>query len=87
MVLGLTPTGRGSFQLTADGRGGRPQLTLRSGVDRAGSSRVVSMVEGGARLRIRSTVEGPEGVSLTVRNLGSADLPPLELTLVWPVVR
>ena len=87
MVIGLTPTGRGTLEMRSDGRGARPQLTLRSGVDGAGSSRVVSIVEGGGRLRIQSTVEGPEGVTLTLRNLGPAELPPLELSLVWPVLR
>jgi hypothetical protein len=87
MTFEVTPTARGTFALDADGRGGRPQLTLRSGTDGAGSSRVVSMVEGGRRLRIRSTVEGPIGASLTLRNLGSSELPPLELALVWPTPR
>jgi hypothetical protein len=86
MTFEVTPTGRGTFALDADGRDGRPQLTLRSGTEGAGS-RVVSMVEGGRRLRIRSTVQGPTGASLTLRNLGSSELPPLELALVWPTRR
>jgi hypothetical protein len=88
MSLDLTPTGSGTFELEADGRGGRPQLTLRSGPGSPGqppsASRVVSIVEGGGRLRIRSTVQGPSGVSLTLRNLGDVHLVPLELALVWP---
>ncbi len=84
MTFELTPTGYGTFELDADGRRARPQLTLRSGRDRSGSSRVVSMVGGGGRLTMRSTVDGPAGVSLTLRNQGPAELPPLELRLVWP---
>jgi hypothetical protein len=95
MTFELTPTGRGTFQLVADGRGGRPRVTLRSGRPdsasgnggTASSSRVVSTVEGGGRLSIRATVEGPDGVSLTLRNLGPDTLAPLELALVWPSPR
>ncbi len=87
MTFEVVPTARGTFELAAEGRNARPQLTLRSGRDGAGGARTVAIVEGGGRLRMSATVEGPEDVSLVLRNLGSEALPALELALVWPVVR
>lgn len=85
MSFEVAPTGAGTLRLDADGRGARPQLTLRSGREGDGSSRVVSLVEGGGRLTIRSTVEAGPGTVLVLRNLGETALPPLELALVWPL--
>jgi hypothetical protein len=82
----LSPTGRGAFSLRADGRGARPQLSLVAGQP-GGSTQVISIVEGGGSLAIRSTVDGRSDATLTLRNLGDAELPPLELALVWPVRR
>jgi len=87
MAFELTPTGAGTFVLQADGRGARPQLTLRAGPPddpRGGGSRVLSVVEGGGRLTVRSSVDGRSDASLVLRNQGAGDLPPLELSLVWP---
>ena len=43
---------------------------------------MLSIVEGGGSLAIRSTVDGRSDATLTLRNLGDAELPPLELALV-----
>ncbi len=83
MAFELSPTGPGTFVLEAQGRGGRPQLTLASGVP-AGASRVMSMVEGGGRLAIRSSLDGGSDATLILRNLADVELPPLELSLAWP---
>ncbi len=83
MAFELSPTGPGTFVLEADGRGARPRFTLEAGAA-GGPSRVVSAVEGGGRLAIRSSVDGRSDASLVLRNLGDADLPPLEISLVWP---
>gem|GEM_PF-6764591 len=80
----LSPTGSGTFVLEADGRGGRAQLTLDAGAP-SGRSQVLSIVEGGGRLAIRSTLDGRSDARLTLRNQGETELPPLELTLSWPV--
>jgi hypothetical protein len=80
----LSPTGQGTFSLRADGRGGRPQLTLAGGLP-GGPSQVLSIVEGGGSLAVRSTVDGRSDPTLTLRNVGDAELPPLEMALVWPV--
>lgn len=88
MTLELVPTGSGTFSLDAYGRGAQPELTLRAspaGTSGEGASRVVSIVEGGGQLTIRSTVGGPTGVTLTLRNQGTTTLVPLELALRWPV--
>ena len=97
MGFELTPTGRGTFVLDAEGRGARPQLTLEAGAPGtrstglgrpgSGSSRVVSMVSGGGRLSINSTVDGQSDATLVLENLGESELPVLELSLVWPSVR
>jgi hypothetical protein len=79
----LNPTGRGTFSLRADGRGARPQMTLAAGQP-GGPSQVISIVEGGGSLAIRSTVDGRSDATLTVRNLGDTELAPLEMALVWP---
>jgi hypothetical protein len=83
MAFQLSPTGRGTFSLRADGRGGRPQLTLAAGLP-SGPSRVLSVVEGGGSLAVGSTVDGGSDATLTLRNVGDAGLLPLELALVWP---
>ncbi|MEA2842619.1 MAG: hypothetical protein QOJ69_290 [Actinomycetota bacterium] len=80
----LTPTGRGTFALDADGRNGRGQLTLEAGAAGSGGSHVLASVGGGGRLRVSTSVDGESNAELLVRNLGSADLPPLEVNLVWP---
>lgn len=82
----LSPTGPGTLVLEAHGRGARPQLTVQAGLP-AGPSRVLSIVEGGGRLAVRSTVDGRADARLTVRNLGAMELPPLEIALTWPVPR
>jgi hypothetical protein len=89
MGFELSPTGPGTFSLQADGRGARPQLTLRDGpAEGSGTggstSRVMSLVEGGSRLSIRSTVDGRTDASLVLRNVGDSELPALEIALVWP---
>ncbi len=82
----LSPTGPGTFSLRADGRGARPQLSLAAGQP-GGPTQVLSIVEGGGSLAIRSTVDGRSDATLTLRNLGEAELPPLELALSWPFRR
>lgn len=86
MAFQLSPTGSGTFSLRADGRGARPQLTVTSGLP-AGPSRVLSVVEGGGSLAVRSTVDGRSDATVTLRNLGETELPALEIALVWPVRR
>jgi len=83
MAFELTPTGSGTYSLEADGRGARPQLTLRVGLP-DGGSRMVGMVEGSNRLSIGSTVDGRSDANLSLRNVGPSELPPLEIALVWP---
>jgi hypothetical protein len=83
MAFQLSPTGSGTFSLRADGRGGRPQLTLEAGLP-GGPSRVLSIVEGGGSLAVGSTVDGRSDATLTLRNQGQAELPVLEISLAWP---
>ncbi len=87
MSFRLTPTGSGTFVLDADGRNGRGQLTVRTGPASGGGSRVLASVGGGGRLRVSSSLDGLSDAELVVRNLGPADLPPLEVNLVWPARR
>ena len=97
MGFELTPTGSGTFVLDANGRGARPELTLRAGPpgtrlpapggSGGGTSRVVAMVSGGGRLSISSSVDGRSDATLGLRNLGDTPLPVLELALVWPSAR
>ncbi len=83
LAFRLSPTGPGIFVLEAQGRGARPQLSLEAGLP-AGPSRVISIVEGGGRLAIRTSVDGRSDATLTLRNLGDTELPPLEISLGWP---
>jgi hypothetical protein len=84
MSFRLTPTGSGTFVLDTEGRNGRAQLTVQTGAADGGRSRALSSVGGGGRLRVSSSVDGRSDVELVVRNLGPADLPPLEVKLVFP---
>ena len=84
MSFRLTPTGSGTFVLDADGRNARGQLTVQTGAAAGGGSRVLASVGGGGRLRVSSSLDGRSDAELVLRNLGPADLPPLELKLVWP---
>ena len=86
MAFQLSPTGSGTFSLRSDGRGARPQLTVTSGLPE-GPSRVLSVVEGGGSLAVRSTVDGRSDATVTLRNLGETELPALEIALVWPARR
>ena len=87
MSFRLTPTGSGTFVLDADGRNGRGQITVQTGSAGGGGSHVLARVGGGGRLRVRSSLDGRSDAELVVRNLGPADLPPLEVDLVWPTRR
>jgi hypothetical protein len=87
MAFEVTPTGAGTFVLDADGRGGRPRLTLQAGpqpLPPGGGSQVLSAVEGGGVLALRSTLDGRSDATLQLANVGDIELPPLELTMAWP---
>jgi hypothetical protein len=87
MSFRLSPTGKGTFVLDADGRNSRAQLTVEAGDPGAAGSHVLATVGGGGRLRVTSSLDGRSDARLVVRNLGPAALPPVEIHLRWPTPR
>ena len=79
MSFRLTPTGRGDASCSTPTEEMAGPADPRSRPGGGGGSHVLASVGGGGRLRVSSSLDGASDAELVVRNLGPADLPPLEV--------
>jgi hypothetical protein len=78
----LTPGRAGAFVLDGRAAGGRPRLVLTAAG--AGSNRTLALVEGGAALSIRATVEAGSEARLLHHERSEGAIAPVTAEISWP---